>query len=82
MAERFSLDLPGQHILAVRSDIATIKADVAAIRDRLVDHHQGEPNVVSGLAMRASGECVAWASMQAQHKKLVARTKALERQDR
>jgi hypothetical protein len=38
MAEQFSLDLLGQHILAVRSDIAAMKADVAAIRDRL-DHH-------------------------------------------
>jgi hypothetical protein len=38
MAEQFSLDLLGQHILAVRGDIATMKTDVAAIRDRLDDH--------------------------------------------
>jgi hypothetical protein len=32
--------------------------------------------------MRATGERVAWASMQAQLKKLAARIEALERQDR
>lgn len=80
MAERFSLDLLGQHILAVRSDLATIKADVAAIKDRL-DHHQDELNVVSGLAMRATGERVAWVGMQAQLRKLTARIEALEQRD-
>ncbi len=35
MAEQFSPDLLGQHILAMRGDIATIKTDVAAIQDRL-----------------------------------------------
>lgn len=81
MAEQFSLDLLGQHILAVRADIATIKADIGAIRNQL-DHHQEELNVVSGLAMRATGERIAWASVQAQLKKLAARIEALERQDR
>lgn len=81
MAEQFSLDLLGQHILAVRSDIATMKTDVAAIRDRL-DHHQDELDVVSGLAMRATGERVTWASVQAQLKKLAARIEALESQGR
>lgn len=57
------LDLLGQHILAMRGDIATIKTDVAAIKDRL-DQHQDELSVVSGLAMRATGERVASASMQ------------------
>ena len=51
MAEQFSPDLLGQHILAMRGDITTIKTDVAAIKDRL-DHHQDELSVVSGLAMR------------------------------
>lgn len=81
MAEQFSLDLLGQHILAVRADIATIKADIGAIRNQL-DHHQEELNVVSGLAMRATGERIAWASVQAQLKKLTARIEALERQGR
>ena len=45
----------GQHILAVRSDIATMKADVATIRDWLA-HRQDELDVVSGLALRATGE--------------------------
>lgn len=81
MAERFSLDLLGQHILAVRGDIATITSDVAAIRDRL-DQHQDELSVVSGLAMRATGERVAWGSVQAQLKKLTARIEALEQQGR
>lgn len=70
----------GQHILAVRGDIAAMKVDVAAIRGRL-DHHQDELDVVSGLAMRATGERVAWASMQSQLRKLAARIEALERQD-
>ena len=80
MAEQISLDLLGQHILAMRGDIATIKTDVAAIKDRL-DHHQDELSVVSGLAMRATGERVAWASVQAQLKKLAARIEALEHRD-
>ena len=63
MAEQFSLDLLGQHILAVRGDIAAMKTDLAAIRDRL-DHHQDELDVVLGLAMRATGERVAWASVR------------------
>ena len=76
MAEQFSLDLSVKHILAVRSDIATMKADIVAIRDRL-DHHQDELDVVSELAMRATGERVAWASVQAQLRKLAARIEAL-----
>jgi hypothetical protein len=62
-------------------DIATIKSDVAAIRERL-DQHQDELNVVSGLAMRATGERVAWGSVQAQLRKLAARIEALENQER
>jgi hypothetical protein len=81
MAEQFSLDLLGQHILAVRGDVAAIKSDVAAIRDQL-DQHQDELTVVSGLAMRATGERVAWASLQAQLRKLTARSEALEEQER
>ena len=81
MAEQFCLDLLGQHILAVRSDIATMKADVAAIRDRL-DHRQDELAVVSGLAMRATGERVVWASVQPQLRKLAAQLEALESRGR
>ena len=80
MPEQFSLDLLGQHILAMRGDIATIKTDVAAIKDGL-DHHQDELSVVSGLAMRATGERVAWANLQAQLRKLTARIEALERRE-
>ena len=80
MAEQFSLDLLGQHILAMRGDIATIEADVAAIKDRL-DHHQDELSIVSGLAMQATGERVARASLQAKIRKLTARIEALEYQD-
>lgn len=80
MAEQFSLDLLGQHILAMRADLATIRSDIGAIRSQL-DHHQDELNVVSGLAMRATGERIAWSSVQAQLKKLTARIEALERQD-
>ena len=81
MAEEFPLDLWGQHILAMRADIATIRTDIGAIRNQL-DHHRDELNVVSGLAMRATGERVAWASVQAQLNKLAARIEALEREDR
>ena len=80
MAERFSLDLLGQHLLAGRSDLATIKADVAAIKDR-PDHHKDGLSVVLGLAMRATRERVAWASMQARLRKLTARIEALEHRD-
>ena len=65
----------------MRGDIATIKSDVAAIRDGL-DQHQDELNVVSGLAMRATGERVGWSSVQAQLRKLTARIEALEQQGR
>lgn len=81
VAGRSSLDLLGQHILAIRADIATIKTDIGAIRNQL-DHHQDELNVVSGLAMRATGERIAWASVQAQLNKLAAQIEALERRDR
>ncbi|MFO1046335.1 MAG: hypothetical protein U1E52_00295 [Geminicoccaceae bacterium] len=77
MAEQFSLDLLGQHILAVRGDLATIKADVAAIKEGL-DHRLDELSVVSSLAMRATGERDAWASIQAQLRKLTARVEAVE----
>lgn len=75
MAEQFSLDLLGQHILAIRADIATMKADLGAIRSQL-DHHRDELDVVSGLAMRATGERVAWASVQRQLTPNAARTEA------
>lgn len=80
MAEPFSLDRLGQHILAMRGDIAAIKTDVAAINDQL-DHHQDELSTVSGLALRATGERVAWASFQAQLRKMAARIEALEHRD-
>ena len=48
------------------------------IKNRL-DHHHDELNAVSGLAMRATGERVAWASVQGQIEKLAARIGALER---
>jgi hypothetical protein len=81
MAEQFSLDLLGQHILAMRTDIATMKADLGAIRNQL-DHHRDELDVVSGLAMRVTRERVAWASVQRQLAKLAAHIKVLERQGR
>lgn len=80
MAERFSLSLLGQHVLAMRSDVATIKTDVAAIMDRL-DHHQEELVAISGSAMRATGEHLAWASVQSQLRKPTARIEALKRWD-
>lgn len=77
MAEQFSLDLLSQHILAVRGDVRLHGGYVAAHRDRL-DHHQEELDVVSGRAMRATGERVVWASVQAQLRNLAARLAALE----
>ena len=79
--ERFSLDLLGPIILEMRDRLARIETDIRAIKDRL-DTHQDELNVVSGLAMRATGERVAWASLQKQFAKLVARVEALERGER
>jgi hypothetical protein len=80
-AEQFSLDLLGPVIMETRDRIARIETDIGAIKDRL-EHHQDELNVVSGLAMRATGERVAWASLQSQLKKLAARIEALERAGR
>ena len=79
--ERLSLDLLGPIILETRDRLARIEADIGAIKDGL-EHHQDELNVVSGLAMRATGERVAWASMQNQLNKLAARIEALERRER
>lgn len=75
---RFSLDLLGPIILETRDRLARIEADIGTIKDRL-EHHQDELNVVSGLAMRATGERVAWAGIQSQLNKLAARIEALER---
>jgi hypothetical protein len=47
-----------------------------------LDHHQDELNVVSGLAIRATGERMAWASVQSQLNKLAARIEALELKER
>jgi hypothetical protein len=80
-AEQFSPDLLGPVILETRDRIARIETDIGVIKDRLEDH-QDELNVVSGLAMRATGERVAWASVQSQLKKLAARIEALERAGR
>lgn len=76
--ERFSLDLLGPIILETRGRLVRIEADIGAIRDRL-EHHQDELNVVSGPAMRATSERVAWANVQSQLNKLAARIEALER---
>ena len=80
-AEQFSLDRLGPIILETRDRIARIETDIGSIKDRL-EHHQDELDVVSGLAMRATGERVAWASLQGQLKKLAARIEALERDRR
>ncbi len=74
---KFSRDLLGPIILETRDRLARIEADIGAIKDRL-EQHQNELDVVSGLAMRATGERVAWASLQGQIKKLSARIEALE----
>jgi len=79
--EQFSLDPLGPIILETRDRLVRIEADLSAIKERL-DHHQDELNVVSGLAMRATGERVAWASVQSQLNKLAARIEALERRER
>lgn len=79
--ERFSLDLLGPIILETRDRLARIEADISAIKDRL-EYHQDELNVVSGLAMRATGERIAWSSVQSQLNKLAARIEALERGER
>lgn len=76
--EQFSLELLGPIILETRDRLARIETDIRAIKDRL-DAHQDELNVVLGLAMRATGERVAWASLQKQFAKLVVRVEALER---
>jgi BMFP domain-containing protein YqiC len=80
-AEQFSLDLLGPVILETRDRIARIETDIGVIKDRL-EHHQDELNVVSGLALRATGERVAWARVQSQLKKLATRIEALERAGR
>lgn len=54
--------------------------ELVATEDRL-DRHQDELSVVSGLAMRATGKHVAWASVHAQLGKLASRIEALERRE-
>jgi hypothetical protein len=77
-AEQFCLDLLGPIILETRDRTAHIEAGIGVIKERLEYQHD-ELNVVSGLAMRATGEPVAWASVQSQLNKLAARIEALER---
>lgn len=79
--ERFSLDLLGPIILETRDRLARMEIDIGVIKDRL-EQHQDELTVVSGLAMRATGERLAWASLQKQFAKLAARVEALERGER
>jgi hypothetical protein len=76
--EQFSLDLLGPIILESRDRLARIETRLGAIQDRL-EHHEDELNVVSGLAMRATGDRVAWSSLQKQLAKLAARVEVLER---
>lgn len=78
MADQFSLDLLGPIILDTRDRLTRIEARLTSIEARL-EHHNDELNVVSGLAMRATGERVAWATVQSQLNKLAARIDALER---
>jgi hypothetical protein len=80
-AERFSLDLLCPVILETRDRIARLETDIGAIKDRL-EHRHDELHVVSGLATRATGERVAWASVQSQLNKLTAHVEALERGNR
>jgi hypothetical protein len=77
-AEQFSLGHLGPIILETRDRIARMEIEIGAIKDRL-EHHQDELNVVSGLAMRATGERIAWASVQKRLDKLAVRIEALER---
>ena len=79
--ERFSLDLLGPIILETRDQLSRMEIDLGVIKDRL-EQHQDKLTVVSGLAMRATGERVAWASLQKQFAKLAARVEALERGER
>lgn len=58
----------------------SIEMELVATEDRL-DRHQDELSVVSGLAMRATGKHVAWASVHAQLGKLASRIEALERRE-
>jgi hypothetical protein len=81
MPEQFSLDLLGPIILEIRDRLARVEADIRDIKDGQNDHRD-ELNVVSGLAIRATGERVAWGSVQSQLRKLAARIEALENRDR
>ena len=69
MAETFSLELLGPVILETRDRIGRMEADIAEIKRRL-DHHHDELNVVSGLALRATGERIAWSTVQSQLNRL------------
>lgn len=79
--ERSSLDLLGPIILETRDRLARMEIDIGVVKDRL-EQHQDELTVVSGLAMRATGERAAWASLQKQLAKLAARVEVLERGER
>lgn len=79
--EQFSLDLLGPIILETRNRLARTETLLGTI-ERRPEHHRDELNMVSGRALRATGERVAWAGLQKQFVKLAARVEALERGER
>jgi hypothetical protein len=79
--QQFSLELLGPIILEMRDRLARVEAKLESIGDRL-DYRRDELNVVSGLAIRATGERVSWEGVQSQLWKLSARVEALEQRER
>jgi hypothetical protein len=79
--QQFSLELLGPIILEMRDRLARVEAKLESIGDRL-DYRRDELNVVSGLAIRATGERVSWEGVQSQLRKLSARVEALEQRER
>jgi len=84
--ERFSLDLLGPVILETRDELRSLRDDVHRMRDerfpavdRTLSNHHDDITVLTAMVMRYSSEPIAWATMQAEIRKLAERIEALER---
>lgn len=74
---KFSLDLLGPVIMAMRDDLAEIKQRLASLEEK-VGQHNDEMTVLTGMVLRYGGEHIAWGGMQNELRKLRERVAVLE----
>jgi hypothetical protein len=72
-----SLEFLAAQIAHVLEELAALRAGQARIEKRLGER-QDKLNVVSGLAMRATGQRIAWGALSRQIRRIEARLTALE----